>query len=203
MKKRGVSAAVAALIAMTFLVLGIYMSVLVTYRTGRGGEAQLAGIHKAVGEEHVGLRIFIKPADGDAARIEFINELGDTIRIDYIVVLDKAGNVKIRLEGDQVPAPLKAIPPGLRVTLKPSELGLGSAYDNDYWKMKREILRIMVHSADGNVFSSIYGRPPGEVAPVYIGTTMTTTTTTTVATTTTTTSTTAIATTTITRTTYI
>jgi len=185
-RDRGLSAAVAALAAITFLVIGLYMSIIVLQRTGQGGMAQMAGIHRAIGEEHRGLRIFIEP-ENDRALIRFINEWGDAIRIDYLLILDKNGRVKLRLEKDSIPPALRYMPPGRQVILRPSDLRLESKYNN-YWEMKRDISRIVVHTEDGNVFASIYGRPPGEIHPIYVETTWTFTTTTTTATTTTTTS---------------
>jgi len=173
MKNKGLSAAVAALAAVTFLVIGLYMSILVLQRTGQGGVGQLAGVHRAIGEEHRGLGIFIEPTDDNGTLIKFINEWGDVIRIDYLLVMDKNGKVKLKLEGEEIPVALRYMLPGRRVTLKPSDLGLQSKYDDDYWEMKREISRIIAHTEDGNVFSSIYGRPLQEIQPIYVETTWT------------------------------
>jgi len=188
MKSKGLSAAVAALAAVTFLVLGLYMSILVLQRTGRGGMAQMAGIHRGIGEKRRGLRIFIEPTDNNGTMIRFVNEWGDVVRIDYLVVTDKHGKVKLRLEGEDIPTPLRYMIPGGEMVLKPSEIGLQTRYDGDYWKMKREISQIIVHTEDGNLFASIYGRPPSEIYPIYIETTWTFTDITTIVTTTTTTS---------------
>ena len=188
MKNRGISAAVAALAAVIFLVIGLYMSILVLQRTGQGGVAQMAGIHRGIGEEYRGLRIFIEPTDNNGTMIKFINEWGDVIRIDYLLIMDEHGEVKLKLEGEDIPTSLRYMIPGGEVALKPSDIGLQPEYDDDYWKMKREISQIRVHTEDGNLFASIYGRPPREIYPIHMETTWTFTNSTTTMTTTTTTS---------------
>jgi len=185
---RGLSAAVAAVTAIVFLIIGLYASILVLQRVGGGGAAQMAGIHRGVGEEHVALRIFIEPAENDKTRIEFINRWGDVVKIDYIAVVDRRGSVVAECRGDSIPPALKYILPGRRVELKPSDIGLQTKYDDDYWAMKRDISHIIAHDSRGSVFTSIYGRPPEEIYPVYVKTTWTFTTSTTGVTTVTSTS---------------
>ena len=106
----------------------------------------MAGIHRGIGEEYRGLRIFIEPTDNNGTMIKFINEWGDVIRIDYLLIMDEHGEVKLKLEGEDIPTSLRYMIPGGEVALKPSDIGLQPEYDDDYWKMKREISQIRVHT---------------------------------------------------------
>jgi len=102
------------------------------------------------------------------------------ITIDYLIVELQDGTVLVEKSGD-----ILTVNPGENVTIAPSQLDPRlSPYDGDYWKAKREIGRLILHTGDGNTLYLSWGQWAGATAVTYSTNTATTWTTSTTTTTT-------------------
>jgi hypothetical protein len=75
------------------------------------------------------------------------------IEIDYLIVTGYDGSVIA--ERNEI---ILALRPGDNVTVTPGWLDPGlEGYNNDFWRMRREVRSLILHTSDGNTFYSSWG----------------------------------------------
>jgi hypothetical protein len=75
------------------------------------------------------------------------------IQVDYLIAIGYDGG--IIAERDEI---ILALRPGDNVTVTPGWLDPGlEGYNNDFWRMRREVRSLILHTSDGNTFYASWG----------------------------------------------
>jgi hypothetical protein len=154
--RKGLSGAVSAIVIAVVLVAGLASASYINLTTARYNEAQ---IQEALRQARLGselIRIHIHSTDGavdSPPRITFVNTWGYESRIIQLVVIARNMTpiATIDLRGRPI-----VLPPGSRMTLEPSQIGL--SYPT-FKRMADELRSIHAYTEAGNSFGSTWGFP--------------------------------------------
>jgi hypothetical protein len=172
--RKGLSGAVSAIVIAVVLVAGLASASYINLTTARYNEAQM---QEALRQARLGselIRIHIHSTNGavdSPPRITFVNAWGYESRIIQLVVIARNMTpiATIDLRGRPI-----VLPPGSRMTLEPSQIGL--SYPT-FKRMADQIRSIQAYTEAGNSFGSTWGFPREDnmagrtVAVTYNGTT--------------------------------
>jgi hypothetical protein len=154
--RKGLSGAVSAIVIAVVLVGGLASASYINITTARYNEAQM---QEALRQARLGselIRIHIHSTDGavdSPPRITFVNAWGYESRIIELVVI--ARNMTPIATIDLRNRPI-VLPPGSRLTLEPSQIGL--SYPT-FKRMADELRSIHAYTEAGNSFGSTWGFP--------------------------------------------
>jgi hypothetical protein len=154
--RKGLSGAVSAIVIAVVLVGGLASASYINLTTARYNEAQM---QEALRQARLGselIRIHIHSTDGavdSPPRITFVNAWGYESRIIELVVI--ARNMTPIATIDLRNRPI-VLPPGSRMTLEPSQIGL--SYPT-FKRMADELRSIHAYTEAGNSFGSTWGFP--------------------------------------------
>jgi hypothetical protein len=154
--RKGLSGAVSAIVIAVVLVAGLASASYINLTTARYNEAQM---QEALRQARLGselIRIHIHSTDGavdSPPRITFVNAWGYESRIIQLVVI--ARNMTPIATIDLRNRPI-VLPPGSRMTLEPSQIGL--SYPT-FKRMADELRSIHAYTEAGNSFGSTWGFP--------------------------------------------
>jgi hypothetical protein len=154
--RKGLSGAVSAIVIAIVLVAGLASASYINLTTARYNEAQM---QEALRQARLGselIRIHIHSTDGaidSPPRITFVNAWGYESRIIELVVI--ARNMTPIATIDLRDRPI-VLPPGARMTLEPSQIGL--SYPT-FEMMADQIRSIHAYTEAGNSFGSTWGFP--------------------------------------------
>jgi hypothetical protein len=154
--RKGLSGAVSAIVIAVVLVAGLASASYINLTTARYNEAQM---QEALRQARLGselIRIHIHSTDGavdSPPRITFVNAWGYESRIIQLVVIARNMTpiATIDLRGRPI-----VLPPGSRMTLEPSQIGL--SYPT-FKRMADQIRSIQAYTEAGNSFGSTWGFP--------------------------------------------
>jgi uncharacterized membrane protein YgcG len=154
--RKGLSGAVSAIVIAVVLVAGLASASYINLTTARYNEAQM---QEALRQARLGselIRIHIHSTDGavdSPPRITFVNVWGYESRIIELVVIARNMTpiATIDLRGRPI-----VLPPGSRMTLEPSQIGL--SYPT-FKRMADELRSIHAYTEAGNSFGSTWGFP--------------------------------------------
>jgi hypothetical protein len=154
--RKGLSGAVSAIVIAVVLVAGLASASYINLTTARYNEAQM---QEALRQARLGselIRIHIHSTDGavdSPPRITFVNAWGYESRIIELVVIARNMTpiATIDLRGRPI-----VLPPGSRMTLEPSQIGL--SYPT-FKRMADELRSIHAYTEAGNSFGSTWGFP--------------------------------------------
>jgi hypothetical protein len=154
--RKGLSGAVSAIVIAVVLVAGLASASYINLTTARYNEAQM---QEALRQARLGselIRIHIHSTDGaidSPPRITFVNVWGYESRIIQLVVIARNMTpiATIDLRGRPI-----VLPPGSRMTLEPSQIGL--SYPT-FKRMADELRSIHAYTEAGNSFGSTWGFP--------------------------------------------
>ena len=154
--RKGLSGAVSAIVIAIVLVAGLASASYINLTTARYNEAQM---QEALRQARLGselIRIHIHSTDGavdSPPRITFVNAWGYESRIIQLVVIARNMTpiATIDLRGRPI-----VLPPGSRLTLEPSQIGL--SYPT-FKRMADQIRSIHAYTEAGNSFGSTWGFP--------------------------------------------
>jgi hypothetical protein len=154
--RKGLSGAVSAIVIAIVLVAGLASASYINLTTARYNEAQM---QEALRQARLGselIRIHIHSTDGavdSPPRITFVNAWGYESRIIQLVVI--ARNMTPMATIDLRGRPI-VLPPGARMTIEPSQIGL--SYPT-FKRMADAIRSIYAYTEAGNSFGSTWGFP--------------------------------------------
>jgi hypothetical protein len=154
--RKGLSGAVSAIVIAIVLVAGLASASYINLTSARYNEAQM---QEALRQARLGselIRIHIHSTDGavdSPPRITFVNAWGYESRIIELVVI--ARNMTPIATIDLRDRPI-VLPPGARMTLEPSQIGL--SYPT-FKRMADELRSIHAYTEAGNSFGSTWGFP--------------------------------------------
>jgi hypothetical protein len=170
--RKGVAAGVSVAILVPTITL---VSVLLLGLVMQANNAQLAGANAAdlqAEEAKKLLRASILRGPSNDTWVNLYAAGKLPISVDYLIATGYDGG--IIAERDEVILTLR---PGDNVTLRPSQLDLAlEPYDNDYWRMRREVKALILHTSDGNTFYLSWGPWGGMLAATFSTNTATTST---------------------------
>jgi hypothetical protein len=170
--RKGVAAGVSVAILVPTITL---VSVLLLGLVMQANKAQLAGANAAdlqAEEAKKLLRASILRGPSNDTWVNLYAAGKLPISVDYLIATGHDGG--IIAERDEVILTLR---PGDNVTLRPSQLDLAlEPYDNDYWRMRREVKALILHTSDGNTFYVSWGPWGGMLAATFSTNTATTST---------------------------
>jgi hypothetical protein len=154
--RKGLSGAVSAIVIAVVLVAGLASASYINLTTARYNEAQM---QEALRQARLGselIRIHIHSTDGavdSPPRITFVNAWGYESRIIQLVIIARNMTpiATIDLRGRPI-----VLPPGSRMTLEPSQIGL--SYPT-FKRMADELRSIHAYTEAGNSFGSTWGFP--------------------------------------------
>jgi hypothetical protein len=154
--RKGLSGAVSAIVIAIVLVAGLASASYINFTTARYNEAQM---QEALRQARLGnelIRIHIHSTDGavdSPPRITFVNAWGYESRIIQLVIIARNMTpiATIDLRGRPI-----VLPPGARLTLEPSQIGL--SYPT-FKRMADELRSIHAYTEAGNSFGSTWGFP--------------------------------------------
>jgi hypothetical protein len=154
--RKGLSGAVSAIVIAIVLVAGLASASYINLTTARYNEAQM---QEALRQARLGselIRIHIHSTDGaidSPPRITFVNAWGYESRIIQLVVIARNMTpvATIDLRGRPI-----VLPPGERMTIEPSQIGL--SYPT-FKRMADQIRSIHAYTEAGNSFGSTWGFP--------------------------------------------
>ena len=173
MRRKGLSGVVSALLITVVLVAGLASASYVNMTAVKYNEANM---QEALRQARLGselIRIHIHSADGSVdspPRITFVNAWGFESRIKQLVII--ARNMSV-LAAVNLTQPI-VLPPGSRLTVDPSQIGLGY---RTFRELADNIRSIHAYTEAGNSFGSTWGFPREDnmagrtVAVTYNGTT--------------------------------
>lgn len=182
--RRNVSAIAAAASIMLIIPISTFISVLLL---GMMMQAQLSGqaaVRQAELEAETGkmlLRASIIKGESNTSLVHMYGAGKLPITVDYLLVELHNGTILVEKSGE-----IMTIEPGMNITAPVSSLDQRLAvYDNDFWRMRREVRQLILHSSDGSMFYIGWGPLYTQRAVVVLGNqTFTTSTTTSTQTTT-------------------
>jgi hypothetical protein len=154
--RKGLSGAVSAIVIAVVLVAGLASASYINLTAARYNEAQM---QEALRQARLGselIRIHIHSTDGavdSPPRITFVNAWGYESRIIQLVVIARNMTpiATIDLRGRPI-----VLPPGSRMTIEPSQIGL--SYPT-FKRMADELRSIHAYTEAGNSFGSTWGFP--------------------------------------------
>jgi hypothetical protein len=154
--RKGLSGAVSAIVIAVVLVGGLASASYINLTTARYNEAQM---QEALRQARLGselIRIHMHSTDGavdSPPRITFVNAWGYESRIIQLVIIARNMTpiATIDLRGRPI-----VLPPGSRLTLEPSQIGL--SYPT-FKRMADELRSIHAYTEAGNSFGSTWGFP--------------------------------------------
>jgi hypothetical protein len=168
--KKGVAAGVSVAILVPTITL---VSVLLLGLVMQANKAQLAGANAAdlqAEEAKKYLRASIIRGASGRSLINLYAAGKLPIHVDYLLATAYNGTVLAEKDGLII-----SLNPGDNVTLAPSQLDPRLApYDGDYWRMRREVRQIILHTSDGNTFYLSWGPWGGALAATFSTNTATT-----------------------------
>ena len=155
MRRKGLSGVVSALLITVVLVAGFASASYVNMTAVKYNEANM---QEALRQARLGselIRIHIHSTDGSVdspPRITFVNAWGFESRIKQLVVISRNMSVLATVNLTQ---PI-ALPPGSRLTIEPSQIGLGYS---SFRELADNIRSIHAYTEAGNSFGSTWGFP--------------------------------------------
>jgi len=155
MRRKGLSGVVSALLITVVLVAGFASASYVNMTAVKYNEANM---QEALRQARLGselIRIHIHSTDGSVdspPRITFVNAWGFESRIKQLVVIARNMSVLAIVNLTQ---PI-ALPPGSRLTIEPSQIGLGYS---SFRELADNIRSIHAYTEAGNSFGSTWGFP--------------------------------------------
>jgi hypothetical protein len=170
--RKGVSAAfsIAILVPVitlaSMLLLSAYIQATLSHQAGLN-QASLAAEE---GKKYLRVSALRGPANQTLINLYGAGKL--PITVDYLLVELQNGTILVEKSGN-----ILTVNPGENVTIAPSQLDTRLApYDGDYWKAKREIRQLILHTSDGNSLYLSWGVWAGATVATYSTNTATTTT---------------------------
>jgi hypothetical protein len=170
--RKGVAAGVSVAILVPTITL---VSVLLLGLVMQANKAQLAGVNAAdlqAEEVKKYLRASIIRGASNQSLVNLYAAGKLPIHVDYLLATAYNGTVLAEKNGLII-----SLNPGDNVTLVPSQLDPRLApYDGDYWRMRREVKALILHTSDGNTFYLSWGPWGGMLAATFSTNTATTST---------------------------
>jgi hypothetical protein len=170
--KKGVAAGVSVAILVPTITL---VSVLLLGLVMQANNAQLAGANAADLQAEEGKKYLRAAIIRGASNQSLVNLYAAgklPIHVDYLLATAYDGTVLAEKNGLII-----SLNPGDNVTLAPSQLDTRLApYDGDYWRMRREVKALILHTSDGNTFYLSWGPWGGALAATFSTNTATTST---------------------------
>ncbi|MEM4273897.1 MAG: hypothetical protein QW420_06030 [Candidatus Caldarchaeum sp.] len=170
--KKGVSAAVSVAVLVPVIVLSFMLLLSAYIQATASHQAGLnqASLAAEEGKKYLRLTAFRGPSNQTLINLYGAGKL--PITVDYLLVELQNGTILVEKSGN-----ILTVNPGENVTIAPSQLDPRLAsYDGDYWKAKREIKQLILHTSDGNSLYLSWGTWAGAIAATYSTNTATTTT---------------------------
>ncbi|MEM4417519.1 MAG: hypothetical protein QXD32_05630 [Nitrososphaerota archaeon] len=168
----GVSAAVSIAVLVPVLTLAsvLLLSVYVQATMSQQAGLNQAGLAAEEGKKYLRVTALRGPSNQTLINLYGAGKL--PITVDYLLVELQNGTILAERGGN-----ILSVGPGENVTVAPSQLDPRLApYDGDYWKAKREIRQLILHTSDGNSLYLSWGAWAGATAATYSTNTATTTT---------------------------
>jgi len=170
--RKGVAAGVSVAILVPTITL---VSVLLLGLVMQANKAQLAGANAADLQAEEGKKYLRASIIRGASNQSLVNLYAAgklPIHVDYLLATAYNGTVLAEKNGVII-----SLNPGDNVTLAPSQLDARLApYDGDYWRMRREVRQLILHTSDGNTFYLSWGPWGGALAATFSTNTATTST---------------------------
>ena len=151
--RKAVSAAVsvAMLLPTAVLVSTLLLGVTMQTEMSRRAAANAADLKAEEAKKLLRVTILRGPSNESLVNIYAAGKL--PIQVDYLIAIGYDGG--IITERDEI---ILALRPGDNVTVTPGWLDPGlEGYNNDFWRMRREVRSLILHTSDGNTFYASWG----------------------------------------------
>jgi len=151
--RKAVSAAVsvAMLLPIAALVSTLLLGVIMQTEMSRSAAANVADLKAEEAKKLLRVTILRGPSNESLVNIYAAGKL--PIQVDYLIAIGYDGG--IIAERNEV---ILALRPGDNVTVTPGWLDPGlEGYNNDFWRMRREVRSLILHTSDGNTFYASWG----------------------------------------------
>jgi hypothetical protein len=151
--RKAVSAAVsvAMLLPVAALVPTLLLGVIIQTEMSRRSAANAADLKAEEAKKLLRVTILRGPSNESLVNIYAAGKL--PIQVDYLIAEGYDGSVIA--ERNEV---ILALRPGDNVTVTPGWLGPGlEGYNNDFWRIRREVRSLILHTSDGNTFYASWG----------------------------------------------
>jgi hypothetical protein len=151
--RKAVSAAVsvAMLLPVAALVSTLLLGVIMQTEMSRRAAANAADLKAEEAKKLLRVTILRGPSNESLVNIYAAGKL--PIQVDYLIAEGYDGSVIA--ERNEV---ILVLRPGDNVTVAPGWLDPGlEGYYNDFWRMRREVRSLILHTSDGNTFYSSWG----------------------------------------------
>ena len=178
--RKGVAAgvSVAMLVPVVTLTAVLLLGTMMQAELHQRAAANAANLRAEEGKKYLRASILRGASNESLVNLYAAGKL--PIDVDYLLAIDHNGTVLA--ERNEV---ILSLNPGDNVTLTPGQLDPRlSVYDGDFWRMKREVRELILHTSDGNTYHLSWGPWGGFMAATYSTNTATTSTATTRTTTT-------------------
>lgn len=170
--RKGVSAAVSVAILVPVITLSSMLLLSAYIQATAPQQAALNQASLAAEEGKKYLRVSALRGPSNQTLINLYGAGKLPITVDYLLVELQNGTILVEKSGN-----ILTVNPGENVTISPSQLDQRlTPYDRDYWKAKREIKQLILHTSDGNSLYLSWGVWAGATAATYSTNTATTTT---------------------------
>jgi hypothetical protein len=151
--RKAVSAAVsvAMLLPVAALVSTLLLGVIMQTEMSRRAAVNAADLKAEEAKKLLRVTILRGPSNESLVNIYAAGKL--PIQVDYLIAEGYDGSVIA--ERNEV---ILVLGPGDNVTVTPGWLDPGlEGYNNDFWKMRREVRSLILHTSDGNTFYASWG----------------------------------------------
>lgn len=151
--RKAVSAAVsvAMLLPVATLVSTLLLGVIIQTEMSRRAAVNAADLKAEEAKKLLRVTILRGPSNESLVNIYAAGKL--PIQVDYLIAEGYDGSVIA--ERNEV---ILALRPGDNVTVNPGWLDPGlEGYNNDFWRMRREVRSLILHTSDGNTFYASWG----------------------------------------------
>jgi archaellum component FlaF (FlaF/FlaG flagellin family) len=151
--RKAVSAAVsvAMLLPVAALVSTLLLGVIMQTGMSRRAAANAADLKAEEAKKLLRVTILRGPSNESVVNIYAAGKL--PIQVDYLIAEGYDGSVIA--ERNEIILTLR---PGDNVTVTPGWLDPGlEGYNNDFWRMRREVRSLILHTSDGNTFYASWG----------------------------------------------
>jgi hypothetical protein len=151
MKAVSAAVSVAMLLPVAALVSTLLLGVIMQTEMSRRAAVNAADLKAEEAKKLLRVTILRGPSNESLVNIYAAGKL--PIQVDYLIAEGYDGNVIA--ERNEV---ILALRPGDNVTVTPGWLDPGlEGYNNDFWRMRREVRSLILHTSDGNTFYSSWG----------------------------------------------
>jgi archaellum component FlaF (FlaF/FlaG flagellin family) len=151
--RKAVSAAVsvAMLLPVAALVSTLLLGVIMQTGMSRRAAANAADLKAEEAKKLLRVTILRGPSNESLVNIYAAGKL--PIQVDYLIAEGYDGSVIA--ERNEI---ILVLRPGDNVTVTPGWLDPGlEGYNNDFWRMRREVRSLILHTSDGNTFYASWG----------------------------------------------